>query len=124
MSESQTDPGASADRAEGLEAQLEEIRADASRERRERHLAGSSAPSEWRAWALLGLGVVGGSLAVVFGLAARRVTGVLVLLALQGLLFVVWGTAAVVRVREQRRRGAAGRRRRRRGSDAGPFLEE
>ena len=119
-----SDPGGSADGDEGLEAQLEEIRADLSRERRERLLAGSSAPSEWRAWVLLGLGVVGVSLAVVFGLVTKGVSGLLVLLALQGLMFVVWGGVAIVRVRDERRRWPAGRRRGRPASEARPFLEE
>jgi hypothetical protein len=117
-------PGGSADRAEELEAQLQEIRADLSRERRERYLADAAAPSEWRAWLRLGLGVVGLSIAVVLGLAAQAVTGMLILLALQGLLFVVWGAVTIVRTRDQRRRGTAGRRRLRSAPEPGRFWEE
>jgi hypothetical protein len=126
MSDSPTEfgpsnPGGSANHSENPEAQLEEIRADLSRERLARHLAGPAAPSEWRAWVLLGAGVVGVSLAVVIGLVTKGVSGLLVLFALQGLLFVVWGGASVVRARDQRRRGTAGRRRGRPGSEARPF---
>jgi hypothetical protein len=114
----------SADRAEGLEAQLEEMRADRSRERQRRYLADASAPSMWRAWLLLGLGAVGIGLAVALGLAARVVTGMMVLLALQGLMFTMWGAVTVVKARDQRCRGAAGRRRVRSASDPGRFWEE
>ena len=118
------DPGESAERTEGLDAQLEEFRADLSRERRARLLLDSSTPSEWRAWVHLGLGVVGVTLAVVFGIAAKAVTGMMVLLALQGLVFGVWGVVIVFRAREQRRRGAAARRRERPASESGRFWDE
>jgi hypothetical protein len=117
-------PDESAERTEGLDAQLEEFRADLSRERRARLLLDSSTPSEWRAWVVLGSGVVGVALAVVFGIVAKAVTGMIVLLTLQGLVFGVWGTVRVVRAREQRRRGATARRRERPAAESGRFWEE
>ena len=117
------DPGESPERTEGLDAQVEEFRADLSKERRARLLLDSSIASEWRAWVVLGLGVVGVALAVVFGIVAKAVTGMIVLLTLQGLVFGVWGTMGVVRAREQRRRLAAARRRERQASESGQFWE-
>jgi hypothetical protein len=109
-----SDSAGSADGAEGLEAQLEEIRADMARERRARHLAGADAPSAWRGWVLVGSGVVGALIALVAGITAKTVTGGIAALAILGLTCIVVGGAAIVKARGERRRWPTGQRRGRR----------